>query len=286
MSNPNISETANNHTASLQAMQQLIEVVAQLRSPEGGCPWDLQQTPETLIPYIIEEAYEVVDAIRSGDKKAILEELGDLLLQVVLQAQIAAESGDFSLTEIATGIKEKLIRRHPHVFGDITVNSVEEVRQNWEQIKAEEKGEPVQPKLSDKFSRYARTLPPLMAGMKISQKAASVGFEWDNVEGVWAKLHEELEEFKYAVEHEDKAHQQSELGDILFVLINLGRWYGLDPTAAINDTNQKFIQRFCHLESFADRPLTDYSVEELDVLWEKAKKLIAKQKQMRDSSEE
>lgn len=273
---------ANPHTGTLEALQKLIEVVAQLRSPQGGCPWDLEQTPESLIPYIIEEAYETVEAIRSGDKKAISEELGDLLLQVVLQAQIFSEYGDFTLAEIANGISEKLIRRHPHVFGDVTVNSVEEVRQNWEEIKATENNEPSLPPLSAKFSKYARTFPPLMAGMKISEKAAAVGFEWDNVEGVWAKLHEELEEFKYAVEHETKEEQESELGDILFSLINLGRWHNLDPTSALQATNQKFIQRFSQVEIFADRPLTEYSVEELEELWGKAKKLIAKQKEIKE----
>lgn len=273
---------ANPHTGTLEALQKLIEVVAQLRSPQGGCPWDLEQTPESLIPYIIEEAYETVEAIRSGDKKAISEELGDLLLQVVLQAQIFSEYGDFTLAEIANGISEKLIRRHPHVFGDVTVNSVEEVRQNWEEIKATENNEPSLPPLSAKFSKYARTFPPLMAGMKISEKAAAVGFEWDNVEGVWTKLHEELQEFKYAVEHETKEEQESELGDILFSLINLGRWHNLDPTSALQATNQKFIQRFSQVEIFAERPLTEYSVEELDELWGKAKKLIAKQKEIKE----
>src|SRR4028119_1438507 len=128
-------------TSALEALQQLIDVVAQLRSPSGGCPWDLAQTPQTLTPYVIEEAYEVVDAIRSGDKDAIAEELGDLLLQVVLQAQIATEAGEFTLKEVAQGITQKLIRRHPHVFGDVEVQGVEDVRQNWEQIKAAEKGE-------------------------------------------------------------------------------------------------------------------------------------------------
>jgi XTP/dITP diphosphohydrolase len=170
--------------SALEALQQLIDVVAQLRSPDGGCPWDLAQTPQTLTPYVIEEAYEVVDAIRSGDKNAIAEELGDLLLQVVLQAQIAGEEGQFTLTDVAQGITKKLIRRHPHVFGEVEVQDAEEVHKNWEQIKAAEKGETTAQaqRLSRKLERYARTLPPLMAGMKISQKAAAAGFEWDNVE--------------------------------------------------------------------------------------------------------
>jgi len=275
------SETSPaNLTPELAAMEQLISVVAKLRSPDGGCPWDLAQTPESLIPYIIEEAYEVVDAIRQGDPKAIAEELGDLLLQVVLQAQIAKESGQFSIAEIAQGISEKLIRRHPHVFGDLKVNSIEEVHQNWEQIKASEKGETNSESqlLSDKLSRYARTFPPLVAGMKISKKAAAAGFEWDDAEGVWAKLHEELNEFKHAVEHETKEEQKAELGDILFVLINLARWYDLEPEEALQITNEKFIQRLSKVEAFSDRPLSDYSLEELDQLWAKAKAQIAQQK--------
>lgn len=232
-----------NHTDTLAALQELIEVVAKLRSPDGGCPWDLQQTPETLIPYVIEEAYEVVDAIKSGEKDAIAEELGDLLLQVVLQAQIASEYGQFSLQEVAEGISQKLIRRHPHVFGDVSVQSVDEVRQNWEQIKAAEKGEPSSDRISAKLSRYGRTLPPLMAAMKISQKAAAVGFEWENIDGVWDKFHEELGEFQQALAQETPERQQAELGDLLFAILQLARWHNLDPSAALQGTNQRFVQR-------------------------------------------
>ncbi len=261
----------------IAALQQLIDVVAQLRDPNGGCPWDLAQTPQTLTPYVIEEAYEVVDAIRSGDPGAIREELGDLLLQVVLQAQIAAESGEFSLTEVAQGISSKLIRRHPHVFGDVQVQSIDEVRQNWEQIKAAEKGEssPDAQHLSHKLSRYARTLPPMMAGMKISQKAADAGFEWENIDGVWAKFHEELAEFQQAIAQETPEQQQAELGDLLFVLINLARWYKLDPAEALQGTNQRFIQRLSHVETLAGRPLSEYTLEELEALWQQAKARLA-----------
>ena len=264
----------------LQALQQLIEVVAQLRSPEGGCPWDLEQTPQTLIPYVIEEAYEVVDAIRSEDKDAIAEELGDLLLQVVLQAQIASETEQFTLKEVAQGITQKLIRRHPHVFADVKVRNAEEVHQNWEQIKAAEKGETPQEAhvLSRKLTRYARTLPPLMGGMKISQKAAVAGFEWENVEGVWDKFNEELAEFKEALEHKDQAEQEAELGDLLFTLINIARWYGLDPSEALHGTNDRFIQRLSKMESVADRPLSDYTLDELETLWQQAKARLAKER--------
>ncbi|MEO1342308.1 MAG: nucleoside triphosphate pyrophosphohydrolase [Cyanobacteria bacterium J06635_13] len=257
----------------LDALERLIEVVAQLRSPDGGCPWDLAQTPQTLIPYVIEEAYEVVDALQTGEQKAIAEELGDLLLQVVLQAQIASEKQDFSLEDVAAGITTKLIRRHPHVFGDVQVNSAAEVNQNWEQIKAAEKGETLEQAniLSRKLDRYARSLPPLMAGMKISTKAAAAGFEWENVEGVWGKFSEELGEFREALATEDQAHQESELGDLLFTIINLARWYGLDPFAALQGTNRRFIQRLEVMEKFASRPLTEYDLAELESLWQQAK---------------
>ena len=255
----------------LEALQELINVVAKLRSPQG-CPWDLAQTPESLTPYVIEEAYEVVDAIQTGDKKAISEELGDLLLQVVLQAQIASEAGDFSLQEVAEGISQKLIRRHPHVFGDVTVASMEEVHKNWETIKAAEKGETVEEqKLSDQLNRYRRSLPPLSAAMKISEKAAKIGFEWNHVDEVWGKFHEELGEFQQALAEETKERQESELGDLLFAIIQIARWHKLDPSAGLQGTSQRFIQRLQKMEDVIQRPLTDYSLEELDALWQQAK---------------
>lgn len=264
------------NTNTLTALQELIDIVAKLRNPEGGCPWDLEQTPQTLTPYVIEEAYEVVDAIKNGDKKAICEELGDLLLQVVLQAQIASEYGDFTLAEIAQGISEKLIRRHPHVFGDVSVKNIDEVRQNWEEIKAAEKAEviPEKHQLTHKLSGYARKLPPLSAAMKISQKAAEVGFEWENVEGIWQKVHEELNEFQHAIAHETPEEQQAELGDIFFALIQIARWYKLDPSEGLKGTNQRFIQRLQKIEALTDRPLCDYTLDELEILWQQAKKQL------------
>jgi XTP/dITP diphosphohydrolase len=260
-------------TEILSAVQQLVEVVGQLRSPDSGCPWDLAQTPETLIPFVIEEAYETVEALRSGDSAAICEELGDLLLQVVLQAQIASETHQFDLQTVAQGITDKLIRRHPHIFGDVKVQSLEDLHRNWEKIKAVEKGEDpdIEPPLSKKLSRYGRSLPPIMASLKISQKAAAAGFEWETVDGVWEKFNEELTEFKDAIASEDKAHQESELGDLLFTVINLARWYDLDPSAALQGTNQRFIQRLQLMETVADRPLETYTLAELETLWQQAK---------------
>jgi XTP/dITP diphosphohydrolase len=260
----------------LQALHHLIDVVAQLRSPQGGCPWDLAQTQQTLIPYVIEEAYEVVHAIKSEDQTAIAEELGDLLLQVVLQAQVAQDEGHFDLEQVARGISKKLIRRHPHVFDNLTVADEAEVRANWETIKAQEKGlDPaVPPPLSAKLARYHRSLPPLMASSKISHKAAAVGFEWENAAGVWAKFEEELGEFREALQSEDKAHQQAELGDLLFTIVNLARWYNLNPTDALQGTNQRFIQRLELMEKAGDRPLHDYTLGELETLWQQAKQQL------------
>lgn len=266
--NSSMSET-------LEALQKLIEVVAQLRNPEGGCPWDLAQTPQSLIPYVIEEAYEVVDALRSGDEAAIADELGDLLLQVVLQAQVAQDQQQFDLAIVARNITEKLIRRHPHVFDNLAVESVDEVHQNWEKIKATEALS--ETKLSDQLKKYARSLPPLVAGMKISKKAAKAGFEWESMDGVWAKFQEELAEFQHALQHESKENQQAELGDLLFTVINLARWADLDPDAALQGTNDRFIQRLVQMEGVVDRPLSEYSLDELEQFWQQAKAKLAKQ---------
>jgi XTP/dITP diphosphohydrolase len=263
----------------LTALQSLIDVVAQLRTPEVGCPWDLAQTPETLIPYIIEEAYETVDAIRQGEQGAIADELGDLLLQVVLQSQIASETHQFSITEVANGITQKLIRRHPHVFGDVQVNSIDEVHANWEQIKAAEKGEStdVEPPLSQKLERHARRLPPLMAGLKLSEKAAAAGFEWPDMDGVWAKFYEELAEFQEALLQGDSTEQEAELGDLLFTLINIARWCKIDPAAALYLTNLKLIERIRVIEGQTTTPLNEHSPKALDELWQAAKQALKAQ---------
>ncbi len=261
------------------ALQRLTDVVAQLRNPEGGCPWDLAQTPETLIPYIIEEAYETVDAIRQGDPTAIADELGDLLLQVVLQSQLASESQQFSLTEVAEGIAAKLIRRHPHVFGEVQVNNIEEVHTNWEKIKAAEKGESEASAevLSHKLQRYARRLPPLMAGLKLSEKAAAAGFEWPDMNGVWAKFYEELSEFQEALLKGDPVEQEAELGDLIFTLVNIARWCEIDPAAALHQTNLKLIERIRLIESKAEKPLSEYALEDLEQLWQAAKQQLKAQ---------
>lgn len=260
-------------------IQPLVNVVARLRDPERGCPWDLAQTAQTLTKYILEEAYEVIAAIESGDSRAIADELGDLLLQVVLQSQIASESSQFSMVQVTQGITDKLIRRHPHVFGETSVETIDEVRSSWEAIKAAEQGTTCQDRhyVSQKMSQDAKTLPPILGGLKLSKRAASAGLEWPNLAGVWAKFYEELAEFQEALVTSTEAEQLAELGDLLFTLINVARWCKLDPAMALGLTNQKLIQRVRFIESQADKPLTDYSLEELDDLWKRAKRQVARE---------
>lgn len=262
----------------IAALTQLIAVVAQLRHPEQGCPWDLAQTPQSLIPFVIEEAYETVDALQRLHADDICEELGDLLLQVVLQAQVAQDHQQFDLAQVANGISHKLIRRHPHVFGDGQASDAEFVQQTWQQIKQQEriaKGLPALAPLSEALAKAGRSNPPLSAAMEISAQAAAAGFEWNTVDEVWNKFEEELGEFKEALAQSDKAHQQSEVGDLLFTVVNLARWYGLDPSAALTGTNRRFVQRFEQVEAALEKPITDYSVAELEAFWQAAKRKLA-----------
>ncbi len=259
------------------SLVQLVAIVRQLRSPEGGCPWDLAQTSQTLIPYLLEEAYEVADALRQGEPQAIADELGDLLLQVVLQSQIAQEQGQFTLQDVADQISAKLVRRHPHVFGDCQVETLDQVRQNWEAIKAEENQ--AQKGLIAKLEQYNRSLPPLVASLKISRMVAAHGLEWQDVAGVWDKFREELEEFHQALAAEDHAAQTAELGDLLFTLVNLARWYDLDPSAALQGTQKRLIQRLSKIEAATSRPLAEHSPAELEALWQQAKQELGQGRQ-------
>ncbi|MEL6778367.1 MAG: nucleoside triphosphate pyrophosphohydrolase [Cyanobacteria bacterium J06597_16] len=281
---PAANISAENLSRALHELQRLISVMAQLRNPDDGCPWDLAQTPQTLTPYVIEEAYETVDAIQNGNKKDMAEELGDLLLQVVFQAQLFQEQGDFTLADVAQGITDKMIRRHPHIFPAagaelVSAETPEAVKLTWEEIKKAEKADTEDPtKLSPKLKRYARSMPPLMGAMKLSKKAAKAGFEWDSIEEVWEKVDEEMAEFRHALEHESKAAQESELGDVFFSLIQVARWKGLDPSAALQGTSHRFVERFEKVEAQATKPMSDYSAEELNAFWNHAKQQIAKQK--------
>ena len=265
----------------LDALGELIAVVARLRDPASGCPWDLEQTHASLVPYVLEEAHEVADAIRHGDDRHLAEELGDLLLQVVLHARIASEEGRFDLAQIARGISTKLIRRHPHVFGEAEAADSAAVKQHWDAIKAQEQAELSDPSaapstspLSDKLAGKVRGQPALAGAMTISKKAAAAGFEWDDMAGVWEKVHEELDELKEAVASGDKAHAQEELGDVLFTLVNVARWCGIDPEAGLAGTNHRFLDRFSRVEAALGGNLQGQSIRELEGLWRQAKAQI------------
>ena len=276
--------------ASLEALSELIAVVARLRDPQTGCPWDLEQTHASLVPYVIEEAHEVADAIRHGDDGHLEEELGDLLLQVVLHAQIAREQSRFDLGSISRTISNKLVRRHPHVFAGGQAKDITAVKQTWEAIKAKEQrlnktgsGEtdppaPSASPLSDQLSRKVRGQNALTGAMTISQKAAAAGFEWDDLDGVWEKVHEELEELKEAVDEAkttgDRAHAQEELGDLLFTLVNVARWCGICPEAGLDGTNHRFLDRFSRVEAALGGDLKGQSIRKLEGLWQQAQAQI------------
>lgn len=256
-------------TSSSDALQHLVQVVAQLRDPQDGCPWDLEQTHRSLVPYVLEEAHEVADAIRHGSDADLEDELGDLLLQVVLHAQIAREEQRFDLDSIARAISAKLVRRHPHVFGGTP--------RSWDAIKAEEKGHQAansSSPLSDHLAEKVRGLSALAGAMAISRKAAKAGFEWDDIDGVWGKVNEELEELKEAVASGDQRHAQEELGDVLFTLVNVARWCGLDPEEGLAGTNRRFLDRFSRVETALSGDLQGRSIQELEQHWQQAKQAI------------
>jgi tetrapyrrole methylase family protein/MazG family protein len=251
----------------------LQEVVAHLRSPEG-CPWDRQQTHRSIRPFLLEETYEVLEALDQGDTAKLKEELGDLLLQVFLHAQIALEEGEFRPTEVVAGLIRKLKRRHPHVFGQVKVKDAEEVIQNWERIKREEKGEEEPGYL---LKGVPKALCALAQAQAYQRKAAQVGFDWENVEGVWQKLEEELGELRAAQSTEEV---EKELGDVLFTLANLARWLKVDAESALRMANARFASRFKQLEDGAKvkgKKLEELEPEEMDALWEKAKALEEEQ---------
>jgi XTP/dITP diphosphohydrolase len=261
----------------------LLAVVDRLRDPVHGCPWDLEQTHRSLIPYVLEEAHEVADAIRHGNDAHLAEELGDLLLQVVLHARIASESGRFDFAAVARGISAKLVRRHPHVFGTAEARDSAAVRLHWEAIKLREQAGadpeapafPVGPSpLSDRLAGKVRGMPALAGAMTISRKAAAAGFEWDAIAGVWAKVEEELGELQEAVASGDRGHAQEELGDLIFTLVNVARWGDLDPEEGLAGTNRRFLDRFRRVEAALGGDLGGHSIGELERHWRAAKAAI------------
>ena len=251
-------------------LEELIKTIEILRSP-NGCQWDREQTHATLKKNMLEEAYEAVDAIDANDMKHLKEELGDVLLQVVLHSQIASETGAFNIDDVAKTINEKLIHRHPHVFGDVKVNSTDDILKNWEELKKEEK--PHRTSIMDGISKAQSAL---MSAQKISKKAINVGFEWPNEETLYECFFSEIEEFKSAKNQDEK---EDEFGDILFAAVNLARWNKIDAEQALLRANRKFMARFRKMEELATKELTDYSFEEYDELWKQAKKAIYAEKE-------
>ena len=244
-------------------------ISARLRAPDG-CPWDRRQTHLTLRPYLLEEAYETIDAIENGVPADLAEELGDLLLQVILHAQFAAEAGEFDLTDVYRSIAGKIVRRHPHVFGAVEVDGVEQVMSNWEQIKADERAE--RGKADEgAFGGVARALPALPASREIQERAASLGWDWDAIAGVWEKVGEELDELRGASTDDERRH---ELGDVLFALVNLGRWMKVDPEEALRTANRRWVSRYEHVAALAAErgvDLESLSLSEKDELWDEVK---------------
>jgi tetrapyrrole methylase family protein/MazG family protein len=245
----------------------LVMIMARLRGKDG-CPWDRRQTKEDLKPFLIEETYEILEALDRGDDQGLQEELGDLLFHIIFMARIAEEEGAFNINDVIRGIAEKMRHRHPHVFGGLEVSDAHEVEVNWAKLKAAEK-----PRES-LMEGLPRHLPALMRAFRLTQRAAQVGFDWEDADQVWAKLEEELKEFQEALREERKEALQEELGDILFTLVNLARFIGVDPENALRRTTNKFTQRFTYIEQRLQeqgKTPQEVSLAEMDTLWEESK---------------
>lgn len=271
--NPNIGLLTTLYVPPLgpdTSFEALQEIIAHLRAPDG-CPWDREQTHQTLRPHLLEEAYEVLTAIDSDEPASMCEELGDLLLQIVLHAQIAGEYGEFTVSDVLQGIHSKILRRHPHVFGDLELKDINGVLQNWENLKAVERAEKGQGE-PDLLNGVSQALPALAQAELYQKRAARVGFDWPEIQGVVDKINEEMEEVRQAVEDKDRA---SEIGDLLFALVNLARWYGVDAESALRQANARFRGRFSHMVQAAQlqgRPISNYSLEEMEAMWQSAKR--------------
>ncbi len=252
----------------IEALGRVIDTLDILRVK---CPWDAKQTNESLRPNTIEEVYELCDALINEDDANIRKELGDVLLHVLFYAKIGEEKGGFDIVDVCDALNSKLIFRHPHVFGDVTVNSTDDVLKNWEELKLKEKG-------GNKtvLSGVPTALPAMIKADRIQEKAANVGFDWEKPQQVWEKVKEEIAEFEETIPDSDDAHREEEMGDLIFSLINAARLYGINPENALEKTNKKFIARFNYLESKAreqGRNLKDMSLAEMDAIWEEAKSL-------------
>ncbi len=258
----------NNRAAQLKAFDRLLTIMDELRTQ---CPWDKKQTLQTLRHLTIEETYELGDAILDNDLQEVKNELGDLLLHIVFYSKIGSETNDFDIEDVANSICEKLINRHPHIYGDVTVENEEDVKQNWEQIKLKEgKGR------KSVLEGVPKSLPALVKAGRIQDKVSGVGFDWEQPEQVWEKVEEELTEFKVEVENNNQDAMESEFGDVLFSMVNYARFLNINPEDALERTNKKFTKRFQYLEAKAktlNKNLKDMTLAEMDVFWEEAKTL-------------
>jgi tetrapyrrole methylase family protein / MazG family protein len=262
-----------NDAGRYQEFSMLREIISELRGP-NGCPWDIKQTHESLKSYLIEEAYELIDAIDQKDIDGMIGELGDVLLQIMLHSQIAEDEGMFTIDDVVEGISAKMVRRHPHVFGDVKVNGTEDVLKNWQKIKDEEKAGETN-KGKSLLDEVGKTLPSLIRGFELQKRAAKVGFDWKDVTGAWSKVKEEIAELEIEFKKDRNAEDiKNELGDLFFALVNVSRFYGIQPEEAMNATNRKFYNRFSYIETVVKqtgKSFSDYSLEELDRLWDEAK---------------
>ncbi|PHR56796.1 MAG: nucleoside triphosphate pyrophosphohydrolase [Robiginitomaculum sp.] len=269
-----MSEKSAAHIASFNALgdtpiERLKSLMARLRDPQTGCPWDIEQTFATIAPYTIEEAYEVSDAIDKNDMGELKEELGDLLLQVIFHAQMSKEQGEFHFDDVCDTIVHKMISRHPHVFGDESERDSKTQTLEWEKLKEKERGQKGSASILDGI---ASALPALMRAEKLQKRAARVGFDWPNAQQVIAKITEEAEEVAEALALGEPQHRiHEEVGDLLFAVTNLARKLGVDPEHALRDTNRKFTTRFQYIETNAERAMSDMSLDEMEALWQKAK---------------
>jgi MazG family protein len=263
-------------TLAKRTFQDLVELMARLRAPDG-CPWDREQDSRSLRTYLLEEAYEVLDAIETDDARSLQDELGDLLLQVIFHAQIAREQGRFSIDDVLTRLHDKLVRRHPHVFGTTEVESAQQVVTNWEALKAAERRPHEQPAEEDDsvLAGVSRSLPASLQAYQLTRRAARVGFDWARPEDVLAKLEEEVAELRAAAATGNRNRLEDEVGDLLFVVVNLARKLGFDPEVALRRTNHKFVERFGAIEqelSKQGKRIEDATLEEMDALWERSKR--------------
>ena len=255
-----------------ERIHKLIEIVSTLRDPINGCPWDVKQTHLSLIPYVLEEAHEVAHAIREENPNELKEELGDLLLQIILHAQIAKEKNLFDITDIIEIITEKLIRRHPHVFKNKEKVSIKAVQDSWEKIKNEERQlNNSKTPVSDRLKLKIRSQPSIKAALIISKKASQTGLEWGEIDDIWKKLYEELEELKDELKGNKTSKAEGELGDVLFTLINIARWNKLSIDEGLAKTNQRFLERLAYIEKNIEGELNSQSKEKLEKYWKLAK---------------